>query len=230
MASTPLVLDLFFLLTTLVALFFLWKTTNHSRPVLVLAIAWLALQSGIALTGFYTVTNILPPRFLLSIGPPVLAIIVLLFTGAGKKFLTAIDLKWATLMHCVRMLVEITLFWLFVDKQVSIMVSVEGGNIDFFAGLTAPFIWWAYSSGRISRRGLLAWNIVCLLSVGNAVVRAMLSAPFPFQRFGFDQPTVAILYFPFVWLPAFIVPCVLLCHVAAIRKLMVDKGIGATTA
>jgi len=220
MAHTPLLLSLFFLLTTLVALFFIAKATNNSRVVLFVCIGWLVLQSVVALSGFYAISTGFPPRFLLAIVPPVLAIIISLFTGGGRRFLNSIDLKWATLLHSVRMLVEINLYFLFIDKQASVLVTIEGGNVDFFAGLTAPIIWWAYSKGHVGRRGLLLWNFICLASVSNAVVRAMLSAPFPFQRFGFDQPTVAILYFPFVLLPAFIVPCVLLSHVAVIRKLI----------
>jgi hypothetical protein len=82
-----------------------------------------------------------------------------------------------------------------------------------------PFVWWAFNTGKMGRRGLFIWNALCLLSVLNALGRAMLSAPFRFQRFAFDQPTVAILHFPFVLLPAFIVPAVLLCHFALFRKL-----------
>ena len=40
----------------------------------------------------------------------------------------------------------------------------------------------------------------------------------PFQQFGFDQPNIAMLYSPFVWLPCFIVPTVLFSHLVCIRK------------
>jgi hypothetical protein len=35
----------------------------------------------------------------------------------------------------------------------------------------------------------------------------------------FDQPNIAILYFPFVWLPSVVVPGVLLAHLVSLRKL-----------
>ena len=54
----------------------------------------------------------------------------------------------------------------------------------------------------------------------NIVVNAILSAPFTFQQFAFDQPNVAVLYFPFVWLPCFIVPVVLFSHLVLIRQLL----------
>jgi len=53
----------------------------------------------------------------------------------------------------------------------------------------------------------------------NIVINAILSVPTPIQQFAFDQPNIAILYFPFTWLPCFIVPAVLLSHIVSIKKL-----------
>jgi hypothetical protein len=66
----------------------------------------------------------------------------------------------------------------------------------------------------------MIWNGIALLGVLNAVARALLSAPLPFQKLAFDQPTIAILTFPYILLPAFIVPVVLLCHAVTFRKLL----------
>jgi hypothetical protein len=65
----------------------------------------------------------------------------------------------------------------------------------------------------------LLWNFICLGLLVNIIVNAVLSAPFPFQQFGFSQPNIAVLYFPYVWLPCGIVPLVLLSHLAVIRQL-----------
>ena len=67
---------------------------------------------------------------------------------------------------------------------------------------------------------ILIWNFICFGLLINIVVNAILSAPFPFQKFAFDHPNIAILYFPFVWLPCCIVPIVLLSHLAAIRQII----------
>jgi hypothetical protein len=61
--------------------------------------------------------------------------------------------------------------------------------------------------------------VICLGLLINIVSNAILSAPFPFQQFAFDQPNIAVLYFPFIWLPCCVVPLVLLSHLAAIRQL-----------
>jgi hypothetical protein len=137
----------------------------------------------------------------------------------ARKFLDTIDLKWATLHQSVRVLVEISLYIFFLHKQASEMMTLEGGNFDILSGLTAPIAWLLYSKGKIGRKGLLVWNIICLGFVLNAVVRAILTAPFPFQVWSFDQPTTATQYFPAILLVVFIVPAVLFCHLASIRIL-----------
>ena len=100
-------------------------------------------------------------------------------------------------------------------------MTFEGRNFDIVSGITAPIIFYFFfvkKSWRVSL--LLAWNFICLGLLLNIVVNAALSAPFAFQQFAFDQPNIAVLHFPFVWLPSFIVVIVLLSHLAAIRKLV----------
>ncbi|MEO6489224.1 MAG: hypothetical protein ABIO04_04715 [Ferruginibacter sp.] len=41
-----------------------------------------------------------------------------------------------------------------------------------------------------------------------------------FLPFGFEQPNIAILYFPYTLLPGYIVPLVLFSQLVSIRKLM----------
>ena len=219
--SLPLIV--FFIATTVATLILLAKATR-SRPVWIGSLAWLLLQSGISLRGFYTKPST-PPRFLLAIGPPLVLVVLLVALPAGRRFIAAMDLKWTVLLHSVRVLVEISLYWLFLYKQVPALMTFEGGNLDILAGLTAPVVWWAYSTKRVGRRVVLGWNVLCLISLANALGRAVLSAPFPFQRFAFTQPTVAILYFPFVLLPAFIVPAALFCHLAIFSKLRAERKV-----
>jgi hypothetical protein len=78
----------------------------------------------------------------------------------------------------------------------------------------------AFRQGQPRRGLLLAWNIACLGLVLNIAAHGMLSVPGPLQQFGFDQPNVALLHAPFIWLPTMIVPVVFLAHLAAIRQLV----------
>ncbi len=59
-----------------------------------------------------------------------------------------------------------------------------------------------------------------LILIFTIVTLSILSSELPIQQFGFDQPNVAILYFPFVLLPAFVVPLVIISHLASLRQLI----------
>ena len=99
-------------------------------------------------------------------------------------------------------------------------MTFEGRNFDILAGITAPLIaWLAFRGGKINRPLLIVWNIFALILLINIVVNAVLSFPSPFQQFAFEQPNLAVLYFPFQWLPSVIVPIVLFSHLASLWQL-----------
>ncbi|HYK56589.1 MAG TPA: hypothetical protein VEV15_08905 [Flavisolibacter sp.] len=101
------------------------------------------------------------------------------------------------------------------------LMTFEGRNLDVLSGLTAPLIYYyGFVKKSLGAKTLLAWNVVCLAILSFTVVNAVLSAPTPFQQFGFDQPNIAVLYFPFVWLPGTVVPLVYFSHLASIRRLL----------
>ena len=221
MEHLPAYISIVFGLTTLVTVGLFYKAAHYSKTTLLIIFTWLALQAVIGLSGFYTVTDTIPPRFMLLILPPVLLITLLFTTSKGKQFVDSLDTKSLTILHTIRIPVEIVLFWLFVHKTVPELMTFEGRNFDILSGLTAPFIYYfAFVRNIFDRKIILTWNFICLGLLINIVANSIMSAPFPFQQFAFDQPNVAVLYFPFVWLPCCVVPLVLLSHLAAIRQLL----------
>ena len=103
-------------------------------------------------------------------------------------------------------------------------MTFTGRNFDILAGLTAPLIaYFGIQKNKLSSKVILIWNFLSLALLINIVINAVLSAPFSFQQFAFDQPNIAVLYFPFVYLPGFIVPAVLFGHLVSIRRILVLK-------
>jgi hypothetical protein len=185
---------------------------------------WLIIQAVLSLQNFYSsVTNVLPPRiFLFGILPPFITIIVLFLSSKGRNFIDSLSLKQFTLLNIIRIPVEFVLWWLSIYKCVPELMTFEGRNFDIIAGITAPFIaYLGFSKKLIGKRIILAWNIICLGLLINIVVNGFLSAPTPLQKFAFDQPNIALLYFPFSWLVSFIVPIVLFGHLTSIRQLVI---------
>ena len=146
--------------------------------------------------------------------------IFLFVSKGGQRWIKKLDLKTLTLLHVVRIPVELILYGLFIEKAVPELMTFSGRNFDILAGITAPFIYYfGFVKDILSKKFTLVWNVLSLVLLLNIVINAILSAPLPFQQFAFEQPNIAILYFPFVWLPAVVVPLVLFSHLVAIKRL-----------
>ena len=100
------------------------------------------------------------------------------------------------------------------------LMTFEGRNFDIIAGVSAPVIGILFWKNKISKKILLFWNFAALSLVLFILFNAILSAELPFQQFGFNQPNRAILFFPFILLPATIVPIVIHTHILDIIKLI----------
>lgn len=221
MTHLPFYIPVVFILTTFLTVFLFYQASNKNMKFLMAIIAWLTIQSTIAVTGFFTVTTTSPPRFLLLIALPFVVITTMLSTTKGKEFINAFNIRTLTLLHTIRIPIEIVLFWLFLNKAVPQLMTFEGRNFDLISGITAPLVYYfGFMNGKLGAKSILAWNFICLFILLFTVGNAILSAPFPFQKFAFDQPTVAVLYFPFVWLPGLVVPLVIFSHLISIRLLL----------
>lgn len=215
-------ITIIFLLTVALTGIFLLSSTRNKAIVAVVIFTWLALTGLLAWRGFYTDTSSMPPKLSFAVVPVVVFIILLLVTKKGRIFCNSLDLRMLTLLHVVRIPVELVLYWLAANKAVPELMTFEGRNFDILSGISAPIIYLICFKGQtVKNKGLLlAWNFICLALLFNIVIHAILAAPFPFQQFAFGQPNIAVLYFPFTWLPAFIVMAVLFSHLVAIKRLL----------
>jgi hypothetical protein len=219
---------------TLLTVFFFLRSIARSRlenpakvgkRVMVVLFLWLLLQGAWGFSGFYRQYDQLPPNvFLYGIGPAFLSIFLFLLVKKWREGILKLDLESLTWLHVIRVPVEFGLLLLAHYKVVSNEMTFEGRNFDIISGLTAPLIaWLVFKKQKGGKKLLLAWNFVCLGLLLNIVITAILSAPFPFQKFGLEQPNIAVFYFPFVWLPTLIVPIVLFSHLASIAQLLAAK-------
>lgn len=217
MLDFPLPLVYGFIATTVLAVWLGWRAWRCARIFLFISMGWLLITAVLAGQGFFLNTTALPPRFLLAIGPPLVLILYLFSTSAGRTQLANIQQQDLVLIHTVRIPVEIILFGLFQAGTIPELMTFTGRNFDILAGLTAPLIYYfGFVRKRLSIRWIMVWNVLGLGLLLNIVIHAILSAPFPFQQLAFDQPNVAVLHFPFIWLPALVVPLVLFAHLHAL--------------
>ncbi len=209
------------IISTLV-LFFL--SNKNSSKIMIVLVIWCMVQSVLAYRGFYQNTQTVPPRFVLVLFPSTLLIVFGLLPKQRNYMIKNRKLKISTFLHTVRIPVEITLYSLFLHKLIPEILTFGGRNFDIISGISAPIIGYLYLKNKIGVNVLLTWNVICLFLVIFVLCNGILSAELPFQQFGFEQPNVAIKYFPFVLLPALIVPLVIYTHIIDILKLLKVKS------
>ena len=187
-------------------------------------------QAVMALGEFYLPTNIVPPRLPVFAVLPAVILIVVIF-AAGRDFVAELPLIPLTVIHAIRIPVELTLAALFEQGLIPREMTFHGWNHDIISGILAIIIsLFAFRNRQPNRKLLIGFNIIGLLLLANIVTIAMLAVQSPIQKLAFDHPNRGVLYFPYVWLPAMIVPVVLFCHLASLYKLLKAEPSGGTIA
>lgn len=234
--TLPLYVPTVFVLTALLTvgtfLFAILMAGMRSLPAKLLTgfvIGWTIVTAVLAVSGFYQEFDVVPPRVFAFGAMPfiLLAFVYLIFFR--QNFLEFLPLKVLTLLHIIRIPVELVLFWLYQNGQVPVEMTFEGRNLDILSGISAPIVYFlAFREGRVNRTLLFVWNLAALSLLINIVTIAVLAFPSPFQMVGFENPNVGVTYFPYIWLPAVIVPIVFFCHVVSLWKVSaVDSNPGA---
>ena len=216
-----------FILTTFLTVGFLLNAVKRTvfdtfpAKLLIFLIAFgIFFQAILALTGFYENTAIFPPRIIIFGVLPAILLIAVYFIFFRKSFIEKLPLKVLTLVHVVRIPVEIVLLWLFQNQFVPRSMTFEGSNFDILSGITAPFVYFlAFRGGKINGTLLISWNIFALVLLFNIVFTAVAAFPAFNQNISPELQNRAVVYFPYVWLPTVIVPIVLFSHLASFWKL-----------
>lgn len=195
--------------------FVLWcfhRANGRPTRALLLLLGWSLLHSVLAHFGFYQNTDAMPPRFGFVLIPAFVILLVSLLPRYRNRYLAHRDLRYGTLLHTVRFPVELTLFALYEFGAVPELMTFAGRNYDILIGLSAPLMFLLLLKKRIRRNLLIAWNVLGLMLLLFILGNAVLSAELPIQQFAFDQPNRAPLHFPFILLPAVIVPVAVWTH------------------
>lgn len=229
MSELPIYIPATFILTVISTFGFIYYSVHSAHiggkknPTMLVStflLFWLFIVAILSLGQFFLAFDSMPPRFIIAVGVPIIAIVVLFINAKSREYIKRIPITTLTYIHIIRVPVEIVLWWLFLNEVIPISLTFEGVNYDILAGITAPFVAIFMVGLRSkSRIGAVLWNFAALVLLGNIVIRAILSAPLPFQQFAFDMPNIAVFYFPYIWLPAFVVPVVLFAHLASLLKL-----------
>jgi len=236
LSDGPVAVGLLFVATVVAMLLLvLWGAARAARRVgpgavrgvrlagLALA-GWLALTATLADRGFFEDFYSLPPHMLLAIGPPLLVLLALTFTGRLDALLAALPRSWPVGAQTFRIAVEVVLWRLAVAGVAPEIMTFTGRNVDILVGLSAPVVaYFCFVRRTWPERVAVWWNVAGIVILLNVVVHAQLSAPTQFRVFETEPPTTFIGDLPYIWLPAFLVPLAWLLHAVSLRQLRAPR-------
>lgn len=187
----------------------------------VIITGWLFTSAMIAFNGTLLDFTSTPPKLMLVVLPPVLAISYLSSSTRVNSLIQEIPSSWLVYIQSFRVLVEFFLWILFTRNIIPVQMTFEGLNYDILTGLSAPLVaYYALSQNKWPRITAVLWNLAGLLLVTNIFLVAFLSTPSPLRQFFNEPPNTLVAYFPYVWLPAFIVPFAYLMHILSIKQIV----------
>lgn len=166
-------------------------------------VGWTIFILAVSSTGFFEDFAAFPPRIMLVLGVPLVAIIFVTFSRSIKELLPLIPARNLIRLQVFRVFVELLLWAAFVQNLLPVQMTVEGRNLDILSGLFAPVVAYFLVNDRTA---LYIFNFISLGLLINIVTIAILSLPTPFRVFMNEPANVLVARFPFILLPGMLVP------------------------
>jgi len=217
--------DLLFLVFTLSCIWIVLKGLSKyqvpSRKFLVIVSVWILLLSLLSLSGLLNDFSNFPPRMMLVMLVPFTLIVWFVVSSHSNNLLSRVPASWIIKMQGFRVIVELFLWWAYLDQVVPVQMTFEGRNFDILVGLSAPLVslWWLKPSNQ-RLQWVLIWNVVGLILLFNIVVVAVLSMPTPMQYFFNEPANTVVASFPWVLLPGILVTLAFALHLLSIKQMI----------
>lgn len=181
---------------------------------------WLVFLAIVAYNDFFLDFSGLPPRIFIALIPPFFLILIAVFSGSMDKLLLKLRPWWLVNLQSFRIIMEIILWLLFIEEIIPVQMTFEGLNFDILVGITAiPVSYWCFKRRNFSYKPVVVWNILGILLLLNIIIVAAISTPSPLRVFMNEPANTVIGYYPFIWLPGFVVSMALFLHLASLRQI-----------
>jgi hypothetical protein len=187
--------------------------------------AWLLLTGGLAAAGRLTFG--VPPTFMVLVVVMMVLTLRLGFSRVGERLALGVPLAALVGVQAFRLPLELLMHRAYAEGLMPEQMSYSGLNFDIVTGILALVAAGLLAAGRLPRWGVAAWNALGFVLLLNVVTIAILSTPTPLRVFHNEPANVWIAAFPWVWLPAVMVPAALLGHVLVFRRLRAERAAAA---
>lgn len=186
----------------------------------VAALGWLMFLVLKTNQDYFEEWHLMPPRFLLVIGVPLVLILSTFFIKRFGEFARGMSPARTIQIQSFRLFVEIVLWQLAADGLMHKRMTFEGYNFDILIGLTAiPIAYIVIVKKKFPINVAVAWNYLGIILLTIVAGIGILSAPTQFQVF-MEKPTnTIIIEVPYIWLPGLLVPMGYYLHILSLRQL-----------
>lgn len=191
--------------------------------MIVALLLWAAFVTAWSLSGTMADFSIFPFNLMPVIVIPIIVLIAFISSPVLRQALAHIPAANLVQLQSFRFFVEVLLWVLFTRNLVPVQMTFEGQNFDILAGLTAPVVAILAHRGKISRPGLMTWNVLCMGLLLNIVITAILSTPSPWRVFMDEPANLIVAEFPVSWLPGFLVPLAYYLHFMSFTQQLLQK-------
>jgi hypothetical protein len=203
------------------------RQRNFKRNLIISLLGWALFVSVWSYSGMMSDFTLFPLNFAPVLFLPLIAGIVFSFSKPVADILQHIAPEKIANLQSFRFFVELLLWALFVGNALPVQMTFEGLNLDILSGITGPIVGWLIVKNKISKTGVVIWNIICLGLLINIVSIAMLSTPTPIRVFMNEPANTVVAMFPISWLPGFLVPLAYTLSFLSLRQMTAKREKGA---
>lgn len=181
-------------------------------------LVWLGVPAVLAIRGTFLQFGEAPPNLMRVVIPMAILIVIFSFSSWGKRAAERLPLTLLVGIQAFRLPLEILLYFLAERKLLASEMTMAGYNFDIVTGVLAFVLWILLHKQMASSWMLWAFNVIGTLLLVAVVTIAILGFPEPFGLF--DPPNLLVAFYPWVWLPTFLVQLAFVSHLLLFRKLL----------
>jgi len=182
-------------------------------------IAWMGVPAVLSINGAFLDLTVVPPLLMRTVLLMGLLIVVFSFSPWGRRAAQKIPDTLLVGSQIFRLPLELVLYGLGARAILPQEMTFQGYNFDIVTGVLALPLWLLLHTRRAPRWALWVWNVTGIALLLIIVGLAVAAFPVPFGLF--EPPNLLVAFYPWVWLPAFLVQIALLSHLLMFRKLMI---------
>lgn len=195
------------------------ELTRRSKQVGSAFFAWLAVTGVLGYTAKLHDFSQRPPRLMVLVGLAFVGVYFASYFSAFSKLTEGPGLAWLIGLQVFRVAVEIFLDLGYRAGFLPAQMTLEGRNFDVVTGLTALPMAWLVAKNKAPKWLIYAWNTMGLALLLNVMAIAALSMPTPLRHFQNEPANTFVAYFPYVWLPAYLVQVAWMSHLLIFRTM-----------